>query len=228
MDHVLFFGEGVTDVGAEGVRTLVLTADGVGADTGAGELCGVIPILVLRSVAEASGAPGLSLRGKSVFLPRMHVKGFARKVKAAITTAAFEKASAIVVVVDRGGEKNRGRLAELRKGREDAVADGLLCPAALGLAIEELEAWLLADEVTLSSVTAQKIAGVIGEPEAQADPKSILAGYCHGRADGLREGRLHDEIALKLDLGKLRKRCPKGFGPFYDEVTKNLSHLTGG
>ena len=46
MHLVLFFGEGVTDVGAEGTRTLVLTEDSVDANNGGGELCGAIPILV--------------------------------------------------------------------------------------------------------------------------------------------------------------------------------------
>jgi hypothetical protein len=158
----------------------------------------------------------------------MHGKGFARKVKAAMVDAVREKASAVVFVSDRGGERNRKRLEEMKNGRNEATADGIDVPTALGLAIEELEAWLLADETVVSDVTGAAVSGALPDPELDPDPKATLSKLWTQAADEAEAWRSYEAIAEKLDIGRLRRRCPRGFEPFHQEVRERLSPLASG
>lgn len=226
MGHILFVGEGVTDVGAEGGPSAVqTTAPRDGSDEGRPR--GVIPILVLRVLACARCQPSLRLAAKSRFLRRMHGRGFARKVKAAMVDAVRDRAIAVVVVADRGGERNRKRLEEMKKGRDDAAQDGINVPAALGLAVEELEAWLLADETAISATTGMTLAGALPDPESDNNPKSTLSRLYSQATARKDRWRLHEAIADGIDLDSLARRCPRGFSPFQQEILERLSHLAG-
>ena len=226
MGHVLFVGEGSKDVGREVTRVLALTEDGIQSDDPSP--CGVVPILVLRSLAEAKRARRFSFRASSRSRRRSHKGGYGKQVLMAITDAVHDKASAVVVVTDRDGESNQSRLTEMVRGRELAESKGLVCPTALGLAIEELEAWLLADEMAIASATGKRPDRLLPDPEADDNPKATLQTYLPKISDAQEGPWPYEAIAEVIDLETLKKRCPKGFGPFYDEVTKNLSHLTGG
>jgi hypothetical protein len=76
MEKILFVGEGPTDVGADGVTSILsLPLAEERGDGSRPNPRGVIPILVLRCLAEHRGSQALSLQAKSAFLRRMHGRG---------------------------------------------------------------------------------------------------------------------------------------------------------
>ena len=91
-------------------------------------------------------------------LPRVHrrrptLSGYEHKVRDAIVEARISGCTAVVVVVDRDGSAVGLRLTALSAGRTQADGEGeaLAKKTALGVAVETVEAWLLADETALNT-----------------------------------------------------------------------------
>ncbi len=149
--------------------------------------------------------------------------GYANKLGLMPGLREGREADAIVAVVDRDGEKNKGKIVELNKGREELQKANK--PCAVGLAIEEIEAWLLADEKALRTA--------LNDPniQRQPDPES-LKGHKESKVrlqllidqnqanqatpDGL--VGLCAEIARASEIKALETRCPDGFKPFAAQV----------
>ena len=228
MRRILFVGEGVTDVGdAKTVSPLWLSDEGSGGDAqDEREPRGVVPILVLRSLREAS-QQDVPVERHTRYLRRLHGRSFARKIKVAMVDAVRMGADGVVIVVDRGGQKNRARLDEMRRGKENAEEDGVRVPAALGIAIEELEAWLLADEQAIARVLGVQVKGPHPDPESIGDPKARLKQEYHADSSRREDWERHEAVAEALSLDVLRKRCPKGFEPLRAEVAQALGPVVG-
>ncbi len=226
MRRILFVGEGSTDVGLE--RTPVrlwLAGDTDGPDEG--KRRGVVPVLVLRALRE--GMPGAAVEMEAVLTRtrRMHGRGFARKVKAAMVDAQAAGLDGVVFVIDRDGGSGRARLSEMRDGRAKGEADGFAVPTVLGMAIEMLEAWLLADETALNHALGITLPGALPDPEGIADPKAKL-NEVDDPAKFAGDAVARDEaIAEATRLNVVCKRCPRGFRPFHDEVVQRLGPLFG-
>jgi len=150
---------------------------------------GVVPILMLRSLREEANQPSLLFLRRARRFARLHGRGYARKVGAAMVDASREGADALVIVADRGAEKNRGRLGEMQKGREEqAKAQSTAIPIVFGGAVEDLEAWLLADESAISD------------------------------ASGRQDWERHEMIAERARLDLLVRRCPGGASHFVQRL----------
>lgn len=156
-----------------------------------------------------------------VFRHEAHVRGYKKKVQAAMRKARNLGAVGVAVVVDRDGRSNRGRLGELQEGR-DAMSPALAVPCAVGVAVEAFDAWMIAD----AGAVERAVPGAGGQ--AHPDPESMDARaareYARQRlGKGLREK--YAAIAGVVDLLALKRKCKEGFLPFADEVEKHLGHL---
>jgi hypothetical protein len=143
-------------------------------------------------------------------------------------------AEAAVIVVDRDRTPGRERLGKLVAQREGLRSDRerpLLVPISVGVAVETIEAWLLADEVVLCEVLGlPHPAQPKGSPEAldgtpgQANhPKCVLNQHLsrdtHPGRHFLDQAM---EIARHMDLEKVARVCPQGFAPFREDVISEL------
>jgi hypothetical protein len=137
-----------------------------------------------------------------------------------------------VILVDRDGKRVGGdRLTKLREGRRTAASEVPTC-AAVGVAIETIEAWLLADEGAMTEVIGVNIArqpdpetldGAKGTPR---HPKAVLeACMTPAKARGLRAADIKRRIAEAADLKVVEARCSAGFGRFAQEVRSELGHI---
>ncbi|MBM4397859.1 MAG: DUF4276 family protein, partial [Deltaproteobacteria bacterium] len=115
-------------------------------------------------------------------------RGLAAKVLLALKESAREGVDAVVVVVDRDGRGTNGeKLKRLRDGRDLARREGLTLPAALGVAIETMEAWLLADQRALSEAIGSKVRlqpspeNLCGEKGSDRHPKTRLDRLAAGQ-----------------------------------------------
>lgn len=143
-------------------------------------------------------------------------------------------AEAAVIVVDNDRRSPRQRWRALRQQRENLRSDRerpLGLPLAIGVAVETIEAWLLADEVTLCDVLRiprpsepmGSPENLDGEPGQPNHPKWVLNQYL---SRDTRPGRgFLDQVAAigrGMDLDAVARQCPEGFGRFRDDVVREL------
>lgn len=149
-------------------------------------------------------------------------------------------AEGIVVVVDRDRTPARERWRALVEQRERLRSDRqrpLLVPMAVGVAVETIEAWLLADEVAVcDALGVAHPDQPIGSPErldgpagTAAHPKAVLGTYL---ARDAVEGRgfLEQVVAIveAADLDTIARRCPQGFARFREDVVRESGPAIGG
>ncbi len=151
--------------------------------------------------------------------------GYAAKVRQMIRIAESETCTCVAIVVDRDGPRNQHRLGQLREGRDRAERDGLALAlrTTIGVAIETMEAWLLADEKAINDVLCPEPPAGACDPEELWGPKNSVQ---HPKArinlhvrNATKES--HDpvsEVAALVRLDLLERRCARGFQPFAEEL----------
>jgi hypothetical protein len=197
---------------------------------------------LLKTIVERIlGAPGRieamddadlpCLRGNAVGLLCRKAAGFIRQ-------CVWRRAEGVIVVVDRD-RTGPQRLKDLLDQREQLRQDRsrpLAVPVAVGVAIETIEAWLLADEVALCDElglprpsepgkSPEKLDGKPGEP---THPKHVLSSYLRKDTRGTRTFLEQvNALAACMDLDVVARRCPEGFGRFRDDVLSEFGlHLS--
>lgn len=204
----------------------------VGMDDGT-ERRGAVGVLVRRLLEQRFGREVRDWEIETAHLPRTHahseeVSGYPRKVLLAIEEAAIRGCTSVAIVVDRDRTPGGGRLSELRTGLALAEAKGnpLAYKAALGVAVEMVEAWLLADEQALNDALGlapptpaiPDPERLDGGPRTDTYPKNIFKSLVkRGRASA---GSPYDDVASRVRLDVLERRCHAGFAPFAAEVRK--------
>ncbi|MBT9588254.1 DUF4276 family protein [bacterium] len=177
----------------------------------------IIPVLVER-LADQSGCRVGHM--DTYVMKDFRVPTFQKKVLAILNQ---EPNHPVVIVVDRDGE--RGRLATLQEGRAKA-GDPSRC--VIGLAVEMLEAWLLADPQAWKTVfpkskdipLPKKPELSWGKMESNKHPKRQLqAAFEACNVTDSREAAAYRvQLARAIDLGRLAKVCPAGFGALANEI----------
>ncbi len=201
---VLVLGDGRHEVGDVGQAT-------------ASDVKPALPSLIHRLLGEPRHVAYRGRRLKDVFHARG--RGLQKKIKAAMRTARNDGADALAVVVDRDGRENRNRLTELKAGR-DALPARLGVPCAVGMAVEEFDAWMITDRSAMAQVTND------GNPQAHDDPESLRPRQAKAHAHKELGSGLADKyatIAAQLDLDLLKRTCSGGFRPFAQEVTDRIA-----
>jgi len=156
-----------------------------------------------------------------------------------VRACALWGAEAAVVVIDRDRTEPRRRLRALREQRDRLRSDPerpLAIPMAVGVAVETIEAWLLADEVTLCDVLRLPHPSqprgspedLDGRPSEPTHPKYVLNAYFN--RDKYRTRGFLDrvaEVAREMDLDVVARRCPRGFRRFREDVIRELGPYFG-
>lgn len=191
---------------------------------------GAVKVLVQRLLSREWGRDVDLWEIETDVLKRFHRgNGYARKVQMAITEARVKKCKALVIVVDRDGPKNTRRLSELREGRalEEQRGEEMAKKTVLGVAVETVEAWLLADIKALNKgLQLSPPQNAIQDPEQLFDsprganhPKTIFENLFRQATS---PGDPYSTVAGWIDLTVLEQRCPEGFGPLVDELRERL------
>ena len=135
--------------------------------------------------------------------------GYFKKAVGALREAERRRCDALVMLVDEDG--NRDRLLQFNRAQDDHSMSTL--PRALGLAIRSFDAWILADEKTLSSVL-QTTVQTQRSPEDAKNPKEECEQLLRNADSPLSPREVYAEVLLRCDLEIVERRCPKGFAPF--------------
>jgi len=224
--RVLILGEGPTDLG----RT---KADHTF------ELEGALPLLARKLIEQADVETDIDMHGLQwKQMPRRSLagacrmgrsmQGFANKLWGLLGLKEGREADAIVAVVDRDGKRHKDRIQELNKGRDELRKANK--PCAVGVAIEMIEAWLLADEEALRTALNDPSIQRQPDPETLASRNENSEQNPKGRLQRLMERSLggeipqadfpacYAEIARNTSLSVLEQRCSEGFQPFAGQV----------
>ena len=183
---------------------------------------GALRVFVRRILARVWKRPITEIEIAGGKLPRLHSGGgYKRKVKFAIELYSNDvHISHLGISIDRDGEANKKRLALLRAGRDESEKEGRrLAPStALGVAVEMLESWLLADTKALAKVLG--VSGSVPDPESIRNPKATLNELKNENPLSVNE--IYDQLAEYADLNVVMKRCPS-FKQFANEVRQRFA-----
>ncbi|HZU95660.1 MAG TPA: DUF4276 family protein [Planctomycetota bacterium] len=218
---LLIFSEGPSDVGSP-------TASW---DVGAH---GAIRALTASVLARRFGRAINEWEIEVEHLPRLQrTNGFPSKVVAAIRLARSRQCTSAAIVIDNDRTGDR-RLRLLSEGRDDALADGdpsmaaLANHTALGVAVECMEAWLLADEGALSRAAEAEIARqpdpetFQGRPGEADHPKARLASVLALHEGDKHPAELREAAARNANPENVAARCPS-FKKYADELRQRVT-----
>jgi hypothetical protein len=159
----------------------------------------------------------------------------ATRVRLAIQKARASGHQALVVLMDDRREDDKPILEKLKEGRQEAEQAGYCLPTALGTAIKEIEAWILADDKARPWGLGEEGNKPLEDaPEDIDDPKSrfskLYGDYMQklkeqGQAQLPDERMCQEHIIAQIDINTLSKRCPKGFKPFLEEIKTHILPL---
>jgi len=186
------------------------------------EAQGALRVLVRRLLSEAFRRDVGEWEIEGDRLPRLHRgHGFREKVRLAIANhSRDESVEFISIAIDRDGPANAQRLRLLEEGRGDAERRGhrLADHTAVGVMIEMLEAWLLADTGALARVLGTS--GATRDPETIREPKSTLSALI-GEAN-ITVSDAYDRLAEAADMTVITRRC-SAFERFAHEVRQRAT-----
>jgi hypothetical protein len=129
---------------------------------------------------------------------------------------ATQQPNLAVVVVDADGDNQKA--SRLRQTAESISGQ----PTIIAVAVQEFEAWLLADPAALASALGTSVQPIVS-PEALA-PRAAKQQLMTLLAARGTEGRLlRHELARTLQLVQLRNRCPS-FNDFLRDLRAARPH----
>ena len=162
--------------------------------------------------------------------PRPPAEGTARQLWTALCLASQGTESgdfdALVFVRDSRWDGHDEREKACRQVLKDFATRGSALAVVVGFAIQEIEAWLLADpEARAAAFGESAKSRECGAPEEIENPKQCwqsLLGEAPGDATEVERRKCAiDAMRPKV----VAERCPRGFGPFREEVKTRIVRL---
>ena len=144
-----------------------------------------------------------------------HGKGqgfFKRAVRWMIEARRRGCYDALILLVDE--DHQRERVREIADAQESKLG---IKRRALGVAIHTFDAWMLADEQCLTQILERPIQRQ-PDPETIPDPKAVCSSLRDASPSRAPAAALYADLASRLNIETLKKRCPKGFAPFAQRV----------
>ena len=147
-------------------------------------------------------------------IARVHKgKGYFKKALRWLLEAERNGYDALIFLVDEDGINKR--VQEIREAQDH---NSLSClPRAMGVAIRKFDAWMLADEKTLTQVLSYSI-NKQRDPETIRDPKEVCKDLLANSLKKLSQSEMYAAISHEIDIDILCDRCPSGFKPFATSV----------
>ena len=140
----------------------------------------------------------------------------------ALWYATREQFQAVILVTDADG--NRERISQFQKAQE---TDRFALPRAFGIAVEEFDAWILADHQALSQ-TFQRTVGMQRSCESVRHPKETCRELMEGHGWTGSQSELYQAVCRCADLQAVADRCPLGFAPFLERLQSLAATLVRG
>jgi hypothetical protein len=135
------------------------------------------------------------------------------KVLTAIFRARRQSPDTLIVAVwDQDGED--APLQDREAILDEFRSQGMI-GATVGICVEEIEAWLLADPGAFRRTFGRgPPSGLSSSPEDEPDPKKKLDDVLEDYPDTEDRVAIFRKLAETIDLAMLERSCPRGFGAF--------------
>lgn len=146
--------------------------------------------------------------------------GYFKKALRWIREAEKRGYDALILLIDEDNRPERTR--EIGEAQNHIAVTAL--PRALGVAIRTFDAWMLGDEQALSRVLDYRIARQ-SDPETIRDPKSICRNLLVKSNEAIPQAALYEALMRTADIGILKNRCARGFGPFAGRIEQLLADI---
>jgi hypothetical protein len=125
----------------------------------------------------------------------------------AMMVATKEGFDGVILVTDADGHQERiGQFEQAQESKKFQI------PRALGLPVNEFDAWILADHHALSQVLRMTIAEQ--EAESLRHPKEACQKLLKQHGWKRSQAEFYEEVCRSADLQVVAVRCPLGFAPF--------------
>ena len=125
---------------------------------------------------------------------------------------------ALVFLIDEDGQRERTQ--QVGEAQESALSR---LPRAMGVAIRAFDAWMLADETTLTTVLRYAVTRQ-ADPEAIRHPKQVCADLLASSQNQMTQREMYASVMAGIDVAILASRCPSGFRPFANRVRGLFEH----
>jgi len=139
-------------------------------------------------------------------------QGYFKRAVRWLLEAEKRRVDALVFLIDEDGQ--RERVAQIGDAQNSSM---LQLSRAMGVAIRTFDAWMLADEGTLTRVLGSQI-GRQRDPENIRDPKTVCVGLLADSSAPMAQTEMYARVANQADITVLSARCPSGFAPFAARV----------
>ncbi|MBL8172637.1 MAG: DUF4276 family protein [Acidobacteria bacterium] len=178
----------------------------------------VIPRLAQRLIQEY--ADDIILSEPTALRPRKRGHGFISELSSLAKQMQAESVDILIAVVDTDNTLIGDRRKLLQEAKDRCRQTGITICIADGLAVRQLEAWLLADEKAIFTVfDGERAAIKLPNPEKEADAKGTLNKIVRTLTDGREVDYTSyaTELADSIRLQLLRQRCSH-----FDDFAKRL------
>ena len=139
-------------------------------------------------------------------------KGYFKRAIRWIKEAENRQADALVFLIDEDGKSER--IEQIRDAQDSLISQ---LRRAMGVAIRMFDAWMLADEKTLTQVLGYKI-NRQPDPETIRNPKQVCANLLAKSQNHMSQSEMYAAISHEIDIDILCDRCRSGFEPFVVSV----------
>lgn len=139
-------------------------------------------------------------------------QGYFKKAIRWILEAQKRGYDALVLVIDQDNTPERVR--EITAAQND---QHVALHRALGVAIHTFDAWMLADEQTLTQVLGYTVQ-TQRSPEEVSDAKGMCTQLLSQSQATMSQSEFYASVASVADLDTLERRCANGFAPFAQRV----------
>lgn len=146
---------------------------------------------------------------------------FAREAKNLLPYLRNRGAELLIAVFDNDGAPHDERIRKIKEGLKREPSVEMI--TAVGIAVQKMEAWLLADAVTLSKILSTSVKEP-PTPETIDDPKEYLDQIFASSPFIVKDTALFSGIAERISKAKLLKKC-RSFKRFHDEISKIIKRI---
>jgi len=146
--------------------------------------------------------------------------GYIKRALRWLKEAKRREMDALILLVDQDNPEYR-RSEQVREAQEycNPQVPAFNLPRAMGVAIRMFDAWMLADEKALTEVLGCRVAKQ-RDPETVDKPKKVCESLLESGTNQMAQREMYAEVALRLDIDVLIRRCRKGFKPFAEHVRR--------
>ncbi len=153
---------------------------------------------------------------ESVQTTRLKGEGSEKRAVAWIREAQRANFSALVLVIDNDNQNDR--VTQLDRAQTSGVAS---TPRALGVAVESIEAWILADDQAFSQAAEVKPENFPVSPEKLSKAKlKPLVDHLLTQSKSSRSSDFYSDVVQMMRTDIVAKKCPLGFAPFYARLNE--------